>query len=575
MATLSAFSNTTAQNLEIKNSIYASNAMVFSVASGDVKTAIKELSQNSDVASVFPNYRLHLMSVPNDTAAGSGIGSSQQWNLYKLKAIDTVGSAWDVTHGSANVVVAVVDTGIDSTHEDFAGKIDSLVDCSGGSCTTVSSMTDGHPAGHGTHVAGLIGAATNNSKGIASAGFNAKLMVIKVIDAQGNAETDNFINAITWAADHGAEVINTSFGVVADGLTQSAVDEYNNVVNYAWGKGAVIVAAAGNCRGNTTGRQVCAIRQENGTITGYAQNSKLYPAASPNVISVAATTTGDTIASYSEQNDASNANIGNWISVAAPGGDGLCSDSTKTCIFSTIPGNQYFWESGTSMASPQVAGVAALVFAANSGLDNHDVKGIIESSANHSIAPGATKFGLVNALAAVQAAGGTTTPSNTPTPTPNGSTATGSPNPSFTPTVTPTGIVSATITLTPTITPTAGPSATPTITPTPTVTPYPTIPPRLPKTLPDPYPSAPYCPVITNCTRKTTGDANCDSAVNEADFKLWLQQYDTMVSYLPENQSANFQCVEGNTQTYFVDLLDFEVWRKNTAAGLIIPTPTQ
>lgn len=567
VSVLSAFSNSTTQNLEIKNGITASSAMVFSVPDGDVKTAMAEIAKDPNVASVFPNYRMNLLAIPNDpmVLAAPLVGfPRQQWNLFNLKLAGTDRSAWDVTTGSASVIVAVIDTGVNSAHPDLAGKISSLVDCSSSTCATVVSMTDNHAAGHGTHVAGLVGAATNNNEGIAGSGYNTKIMAVKVMDAAGNTDSDNFFNAIRWAADHGAKVINTSFGVVADGLPQAAIAEYNNAAAYAWGKGAVVVAAAGNCRGNTNGREGCEIRQENGTITGYAQNSRMYPAASPNVISVAASTVDNTIASYSEQNDPANANVGNWISVAAPGGDGACTDATKTCIFSTVPTNQYFWQSGTSMASPQVAGVAALIYAANSGLTNDRVKNIIETTANKSAPVGSvTNFGLVDALAAVNAAVGNSTDA-TPTPTPTGNIA---------PSLTPTTATTSSATPTP-----GGPTATP------TVTPYPTVPPRLPKTPPNPYPQAPYCHLTPppvgpqgTCAKKAQGDGNCDGKIDEADFKLWQEEFDTMVSTLPANQSANFACVEGNTRTYFVDLVSFEIWRRNTSSGLIIlpsPTPT-
>lgn len=509
VSVLSAFSNSATQNLEIKNSITASNAMVFKVPAGDVETVMKNVAKDPTVYAVFPNYKLSLYSIPNDLyiAATPAPGlPRQQWNMFSLKLAGTDRSAWDVTTGSPGVVLAVIDTGINSTHPDFAGKIASLVDCSTGPCAEVSSMNDNFPGGHGTHVAGLAGAATNNGAGIASSGYNTKLMILRVMDASGATATDNFLNAIRWAADHGAKVINSSFGIVEDSISPGGKEQFDNAVNYAWDKGIVVVAAAGNCRGNTNGRTGCEINPNGDitVITGYAQNSKVYPAASANAIAVAATLADNTIASYSEQNDSTNVNLKDWVDVAAPGGDGNCSDATKSCIYSTLPTNQYGWDSGTSMASPMVAGVAALVFAAYPGITNQQVRCVIEKTANPNIAKGPTNNGLVDALAAVSAKENSvvsnlcnlSTLGISPTPSPTGVTVSTTPNltPSPTPTaapvlsITPSPSPRVTVTATPTVTPTTGPTATPTMTPYPT-----TVSSRLPKIPPNPYPLAPYC----------------------------------------------------------------------------------
>lgn len=544
-----ALSNTSTRELQVKNGITASNSIVYAVEDGDLSSVINEIAKDPSVSAVFPNYKLKPLLVPNDEKATSDL----QWNLYKLKLAGTGQTAWDVTTGSGNVVVAVIDTGVQSDHTDLAGKISSLVDCSTGTCKEVSTLTDNDPRGHGTQVAGVIAAATNNNLGVAGAGYNTKLMILRVQDSAGQTTTDSFFNAVKWAADHGAKVINISFGVIAQNLTPAAIAAHNETINYAQQKGAVVVAAAGNCGGNTNGYEACAT-YSNGdlnNITGYAQNPKLYPAAAPNVIAVSATTTTDVMAGYSEHNDQTS---GNWISVAAPGGDGLCSDSTKTCILSTVPTNQYFWENGTSMSAPQVAGVAALVFAKNPSLTNTQVKGIIESTANHNILAGST-YGLVDALAAVNSASNGTT---NPTPTGSGNN----------PTPTLAGSPSVTPAASPTVTPTAGPTATPTITP------YPTTAPRLPKSQPSVNLSAPYCPAATgSCTKKSEGDANCDGQIDKTDFEFWWQEFDTMRRVSPPNQNANFACVEGNIQTYFVDLTDFEVWRRNTTSGLVSVIP--
>lgn len=512
------------------NGITASNAMVFSVAAGStVSETIASLSQNQNVEAVFPNRTLQLYTIPNDElikATPVPGKRRKQWNMFHLKLAGDGQTAWDKTTGSGNVIVAVVDSGVDSSHPDLAGKFASLVDCSGTACQEKTTLTD--TASHGTHVSGLVGAATNNTQGMAGAGYNTKIMAIKLMDAAGNMTVDNFVNALKWAADHGARVINMSLGQVAENLDTASIGLINDAVSYAWGKGALLVAAAGNCGGNTQGNEACAIVNDQGTVTGYATNSKNYPAASVNVLAVAALKADDTLASYSEHNDASNAQIGNWISVAAPGGECSSQADAYNCIASTIPGNQYAYNAGTSMASPQVAGIAALLFAVNPSLTNAQAKSILETTGDKTIASGATTNGAIDALAAVTLASG--------------------------------GI--------PTVTPSGSPTSTPVLSPTPTLSPAPSqmptpTPVQLPKTPPSPFPTGPYCPLNTNCSQKITGDANCDGKVDEADYALWKKQFDEMVPPAPLNQNANFFCVEGQRPSYFVDMIDYEIWRKN------------
>lgn len=540
--------------LQPKYGLTASNSMVFGLSTGTVSAQLlTTIRQQSNVKAVFPNYHMTLMGTPNDTYVG------QQWNLQSLKLVGSAQSAWDVTHGSSSIVVGVIDSGIDSANPDLAGKIDSMADCSTGTCTTVSSMTDSLTEPHGTHVSGLIGAVTNNGQGIASSGFDTKVMMVKVADAGGQIMISNVINGIKWAADHGAKVINMSLGQLADNLDANAISQINDAVSYAWGKGIVLVASAGNCGGNTNGDNSCALTDAQGNPTGqFLINKKVYPAASPNVISVAAITRDGTLAPYSEHNDATDSSIGNWIDVVAPGG--LCSsqNDAQNCILSTFYSTQgdYGYMAGTSMASPQVAGIAALLFAVNPHLTNAQIKGMIESTADKSIASGASVNGEPNALSAVNAASAAVTP-GAPTVTPGGDT----PTPSLTnaaDTPTPTPVV---------------PNVTPSVTPTPSPSPYPTVPPKLPHTYPSPMPSGPYCPAITNCSHKEVGDANCDGVVDESDFKLWWEEFDTIPPASPANQNANFACVEGNKSSYFADLVSFEIWRRNSISGLMSTAP--
>lgn len=247
--------------------------------------------------------------------------------------------AWRHTHGSAGTQVAILDTGIDQDHEDLAAKI-----VANRNFTSSKGVDDKY--GHGTHVAGTAAAITDNGKGVAGVGFDATLMNVKVLSDNGMGSCSAIANGITWAADNGAEVINMSLGGGACSAEERAV-------NYAWGKGVLLAAAAGNSGAQTVSCPAC-----------YA-----------NTIAVAATDNGDLKADFS--------NYGPGVDVAAPGDD----------IHSTFPNHRnrigkrnYGYGSGTSMAAPHVAGAAALLWSSVSdsgaaGL-NDDVRARIEAYAD-------------------------------------------------------------------------------------------------------------------------------------------------------------------------------------------------
>ncbi|TCP59168.1 thermitase [Tumebacillus sp. BK434] len=239
------------------------------------------------------------VTTPNDPAYPS------QYHLPKIQA----NYAWDYCRGSSSTRIAILDTGIDLLHPDLAAKIVPGYDF----VNSDSIADDDH--GHGTHVAGTATALTNNSSHGAGVDWNARLMPVKVLDSTGAGYTSDIISGVYYAADNGASIINMSLG----GSSYSAA--FQDVVNYAWNRGVVIVAAAGN-NGNTT-------------VT--------YPAAYTNVLSVAATTSTDAKASFSS--------YGTWVDIAAPGQN----------IYSTAKGGGMITMSGSSMAAPIVAGVAGLV----------------------------------------------------------------------------------------------------------------------------------------------------------------------------------------------------------------------
>ena len=301
----------------------------------------------------------HAVDVPNDPYLGS------QWGLTTVDAPD----AWQITHGNANISIAILDTGIDVSHPDLATKVLSSI-----SFTTSSTSNDMY--GHGTHVAGIAGACNNNGIGVAGIGYNSSLMNVKVLADDGSGFYSWIANGIIWAADHGAKVINLSLG------GSSASSTLENAVNYAWSKGVVVVAAAGNS-GNA---------------------NPFYPAYCINAIAVGATDANDTMPYWS--------NRGSWVDVAAPG------DS----IYSTILDSQYGYKSGTSMASPHVAGLAGLVLSVASdtngdGKLNDEVRSRIESTCDNVGVDVA--FGRINAYQAVLGLSPTPAPTPAPSPTPD------------------------------------------------------------------------------------------------------------------------------------------------------------
>jgi serine protease len=278
------------------------------------------------------------------------------------------------------MTVAVIDTGI--AYEDN-GEFRVVPDLKGAKFAKGYDFVndDDHPNddhGHGTHVAGTIAQRTNNAEGVAGIAFEATLMPIKVLDANGTGSSSDIADAIRWAADHGAKVLNLSLG----GGGRSEV--LGAAVEYARKKGAVVVCAAGNA-----GRGVVE-----------------YPAAYPGAVAVSAVGPSGTLASYSSW--------GKEIDIAAPGGDIRRSGRQEDGVLqNTIAGGDpgksvYAYFQGTSMATPHVAGVAALLFAAGAS-SPEEVEQALFVGANHA-STGAWNekygHGILDAKGALQALGG-------------------------------------------------------------------------------------------------------------------------------------------------------------------------
>jgi subtilase family protein/Big-like domain-containing protein/fervidolysin-like protein len=284
-------------------------------------------------------------SIPND------LNFVSEWHLTKIQAP----AAWDITPGSSSVTIAIADTGVDPNHEDLQPKLVTGWNFLNGSTNTA----DGH--GHGSATAGSAAAATNNTVGVAGVGWANPIMPLLIADSSGNTSYSNMANAITYAADHGVRIVSMSLaGPSASSTLQSAI-------NYAWNKGTVLFASAGN----------------------YNTSTPYYPAAADNAVAVSATDPSDNRSSYS--------NFGNWIDVAAPG------DS----ILTTNNGGGYGYHSGTSFAAPVAAGVGALVLSAKPSLSASALVSILQQNADDLGSPGFDQYfgsGRVNAFRAVSAA---------------------------------------------------------------------------------------------------------------------------------------------------------------------------
>jgi len=366
-------------------------------------------SRDANVEYAEPDRVMVPLATPTDPSY------TQQWDLYEATGGINAPAAWDKSTG-AGVNVAVIDTGY-RPHADLSGQIlqgfdfittTAIANDGGGRDTDASDPGDWTPAGscgagvpaadqssswHGTHVSGTIAAKANNGLGIAGIAYNAKIVPARVLGRCGGYTSD-IADAMVWASGgtvtgvpanaNKARVLNLSLGGsgACDTTTQ-------NAINSARSRGAVVIVAAGNSNTN-------------------AINSS--PANCSGVITVAATNRSGGKASYS--------NYGTNVTIAAPGGDnGAGILSTLNSGTTTPAADNYAWYMGTSMATPHVAGVVALMLSANPNLTPDDVAARLKSTARaFPAACSGCGAGIVNAAAAVNAALASTT-TTTPTPT--------------------------------------------------------------------------------------------------------------------------------------------------------------
>jgi subtilisin family serine protease len=345
------------------------NVKVWRVPRGTEQAAVAKLAHNPHVAFAERDATVSTESVPNDP------WWPNEWGPVRVHAAQ----AWDTTTGSPSVVVAVLDSGVDASQPDLQGALVAGKDI---------VNNDADPAddnGHGTYVAGIVGARSNNGLGVTSYCWSCSVMPVKVLGADGTGAMSNVASGITWAADHGARVVNMSLGSTSASSTLAAA------VSYAQGEGVVLVASAGN----------------------YGSTTPVYPAAYDGVIGVAGTDGTDNLYSWSS--------YGSSVDVSAPG------------INMTTGRNGWYGNfSGTSSAAPVVAGLAGLVLSAAPTSSAAEVTAALTSTA---VPIGSSvRYGRVDAAAAVAAvAGAAPTPSPSPSPTAS-PTATSTPNPSPSPT---------------------------------------------------------------------------------------------------------------------------------------------
>ena len=269
------------------------------------------------------------------------------WYLQKIDAPN----AWPMTTGSSNITIAILDTGVEMTHPDLAPKL-----VPGRNIYNNNDDTS-DVFGHGTPVAGVAGAASNNGIGVASVAWGCSIMPVRISDASGMATASDIASGLTWAADHGARVANISYYITGSKTISSAA-------KYFQSKGGVVVTGAGN--------------------SGLQETI----ADDPYILTVGATDPQDVLYSYS--------NHGNNMDLVAPGNN-----------TTTLRGGQYGAGGGTSFSSPVVAGVAALILSANPSLTPAQVTDILKQTADDLGAPGWDSMyasGRVNAAKAVSAA---------------------------------------------------------------------------------------------------------------------------------------------------------------------------
>jgi subtilisin family serine protease len=333
---------------------------------GTEKLAAARLRADPHVLAVEPDQYRHTLATPNDPSY------NQQWSHLVANAP----AAWDLTTGDPTVKVAIIDTGVDATHPDLTANVVDQFDVSSGSVVhkTAPVNNDACGIGHGTFVAGVIGAVGNNNKGVAGVAWHVGIVDIAAGDPVrcGLFADSGVLTGIELAIDQGVDVINMSLG----GLGDTCPTAFQRAIDEAIAAGITVVAAAGHEEAQFPG-------------------ATAIPGSCNGVISVAAVGDTGAVAPYSDEND--------WVDIAAPGGD---TSNGGDPIVSTFPGDAYARAEGTSFSSPYASGVVALMKSVNAALTPSEVERILEGTTKGTptTRTAALGWGLVDAGAAVTAA---------------------------------------------------------------------------------------------------------------------------------------------------------------------------
>ncbi|MFR9050528.1 MAG: S8 family serine peptidase, partial [Hominilimicola sp.] len=526
----------------------------------NVIDTIEKLKAMPNIEYAEPNYNVYEFSEPNDTYYQNG----------KQAVLDLIGAKklWDFDIDCSDVTVGVMDSGIQTNHEDLIDNIwvntgeivgDGIDNDGNGYIDDIYGWNCGDSNGdvsyvsnHGVHVAGIVSAVTDNSKGVASVARNAKIASIKIFNSSGKSTLSYIIEGINYAKKNDINIINCSFGGAGWGSTsvsivKSAIEAVPDIF---------FVIAAGNIATSTP-------QPDN-------DQTAVYPSQLTkdldNVISVANTTSSDELSSTSHYGATS-------VDIAAPG----------TVIYSTIPTSSYGTMSGTSMATPMVASAVAVMRAVNPNISAKEIKETLCSSSDKlsALTGKVISGGRLNAYNAVKAIMPTATPTATPTtvPTP---TATPTATPTTVPTPTATSMAMPTTVPTATPSPTATPTVKPTSTPTivPIVTPSPT---AMPTTVPMPtVTSSPTAtptatptaaPTVTPMpTVLTNNKIECEIKDNKLIVSLNFEEDDELmyVAFRKGNELKKIVTPDIHNMTAEVDLSDTEydsidvyVWNGN------------
>ncbi|UCF12722.1 MAG: S8 family serine peptidase [Thermoplasmatales archaeon] len=356
------------------------NIYIFSVSeNSDILSIVKDYASCSGVVYAEPNYIIHPCIIPKGSSQSvpqyrgelsfSAIPNdenfSKQWALHNtgqtggtIDADIDAPEAWDIETGNEDIIIAIPDSGVDYTHPDLADNMwinedeipgNGIDDDGNGFIDDVRgwdfAYDDNDPldeVGHGTMIAGIIGAVTNNDIGIAGVCWNCKIMPVKLHNEDYIRTIANTAKGIQYAGDNGAHVVSMSIG------NSQSSPLIEDAINHTYNKGAVLIAAAGNSNSPAKG----------------------YPAAYDHVIAVAATDSDDKRASFSS--------YGSWVDVAAPGHYIYSTMPTYHVLFNDWGREQnYYFGNGTSYSCPMVAGLAALLLSKNPSLSQEEVKALI------------------------------------------------------------------------------------------------------------------------------------------------------------------------------------------------------